>query len=78
MFLVWKFAIDKQVYILAGMFAFWGLALLVYGGKPGANLFSTLMRDIDDMPERMRKLVPVQFFSWLALFAMWIYTTRRR
>jgi maltose/moltooligosaccharide transporter len=74
-FLVWKFAIDKQVYILAGMFAFWGLALLIYGGKPGASLFSTVMRDIDDMPERMRQLVPVQFFSWLGLFAMWIYTT---
>ena len=74
-FLVWKFAIDKQVYILAGMFAFWGLALLIYGGKPGTSLFSTVMRDIDDMPHRMRKLVPVQFFSWFALFAMWIYTT---
>ncbi len=74
-FLVWKFSIDKQVYILAGMFAFWGLALLVYGGKPGSSLFFTLMRDIDDMPERMRQLVPVQFFSWFALFAMWIYTT---
>jgi maltose/moltooligosaccharide transporter len=74
-FLVWKFALDKQLYILAGMFAFWGLALLVYGGKPGTSLFFTLMRDIDDMPERMRKLVPVQFFSWFALFAMWIYTT---
>ena len=24
----------------------------------------------------MRRLVPVQFFSWLALFAMWIYTTQ--
>ena len=23
----------------------------------------------------MRQLIPVQFFSWLALFAMWIYTT---
>ena len=74
-FMVWKFGIDKQVYILAGMFAFWGLALLIYGGRPGSSLFSTLMRDIDDMPERMRKLVPVQFFSWFALFAMWIYTT---
>jgi maltose/moltooligosaccharide transporter len=74
-FLVWKFAIDKQVYILAGMFVFWGAALLIYGGKAGTSLFSTLMRDIDDMPDRMRKLVPVQFFSWFALFAMWIFTT---
>jgi maltose/moltooligosaccharide transporter len=74
-FLVWRFAIDQQVYILAGMFVFWGCALLVYGGRAGSGLFSTLMRDIDDMPERMRKLVPVQFFSWFALFAMWIFTT---
>jgi maltose/moltooligosaccharide transporter len=73
--LVWKFAIDKQVYILAGMFAFWGLALLIYGGRAGSSLFSTVMRDIDDMPLRMRQLVPVQFFSWLGLFAMWIFTT---
>ncbi|HUQ09658.1 MAG TPA: MFS transporter [Steroidobacteraceae bacterium] len=74
-FLVWRFAIDKQVYLLAGMFAAWGLALLVYGGRPGPSLFSTVMRDIDDMPERMRQLVPVQFFAWLGLFAMWIFTT---
>ena len=74
-FLVWKFAIDQQVYILAGMFAFWGVALLIYGGRPGSSLFATVMRDIDDMPERMRQLVPVQFFAWLGLFAMWIYTT---
>jgi maltose/moltooligosaccharide transporter len=33
------------------------------------------MRDIDAMPVTMRRLAPVQFFSWLALFAMWIYTT---
>jgi maltose/moltooligosaccharide transporter len=73
--LVWKFAIDKQVYLLAAMLGFWGLALIVYAGRSGAGLFSTVMRDIDDMPGRMRQLVPVQFFSWLALFAMWIYTT---
>src|SRR6185295_4129634 len=65
----------KQVYLLAAMFGIWGLALLLYGGRPGVSLFSTVMRDIDDIPERMRQLVPVQFFSWLALFAMWIYTT---
>ena len=23
----------------------------------------------------MRRLIPVQFFSWLALFSMWLYTT---
>jgi maltose/moltooligosaccharide transporter len=72
---VWYFAADKQLYILAGGLAAWGLMRLIYGGARGQSLFSALMRDIDDMPQRMRRLVPVQFFSWLALFAMWIYTT---
>jgi maltose/moltooligosaccharide transporter len=27
------------------------------------------------MPDTMRRLAGVQFFSWIALFAMWIYTT---
>jgi maltose/moltooligosaccharide transporter len=33
------------------------------------------MRDLEAMPDTMRRLAPVQFFSWLGLFAMWIYTT---
>jgi maltose/moltooligosaccharide transporter len=28
------------------------------------------------MPQTMRQLAVVQFFSWLALFSMWIYTTQ--
>jgi maltose/moltooligosaccharide transporter len=34
-----------------------------------------LIGDIDNMPRRMRELIPVQFFSWLALFAMWTQST---
>ncbi|MET4074483.1 MFS transporter [Hymenobacter sp. UYCo722] len=30
---------------------------------------------IFEMPKTMRQLAVVQFFSWLALFSMWIYTT---
>jgi maltose/moltooligosaccharide transporter len=73
--LVWQFALGRQLYLLAAGLALWGAALLLHGSRPGAGLFSTLMRDIDHMPGRMRQLVPVQFFSWLALFAMWIYST---
>jgi maltose/moltooligosaccharide transporter len=40
-----------------------------------AGLFATVMSDLEHMPHAMRRLVPVQFFSWLALFSMWIYTT---
>jgi maltose/moltooligosaccharide transporter len=39
------------------------------------GMLATIARDLVDMPEAMRRLIPVQFFSWLALFAMWIYTT---
>jgi maltose/moltooligosaccharide transporter len=72
-FCVWKFSLEKALYILAGGFALWGLALLVFAGHPGTCFLPSLVRDIDNMPRRMRELVPVQFFSWVALFCMWIY-----
>lgn len=34
-----------------------------------------LLGDIRNMPATMRQLAVVQFFSWFALFAMWIYST---
>ena len=40
-----------------------------------AGMFNTIMGDLATMPKAMRRLAPVQFFSWLALFSMWIYTT---
>jgi maltose/moltooligosaccharide transporter len=72
--LVWHFARRPELYILCGLFGAWGAALLLNGARAGGGMFPTLMRDIDGMPARMRQLIPVQFFSWLALFAMWLYT----
>jgi maltose/moltooligosaccharide transporter len=40
-----------------------------------SGMLSTILRDLAAMPLAMKRLAPVQFFSWLALFAMWIYTT---
>ena len=34
-----------------------------------------VLSDLHAMPIAMRRLAWVQFFSWFALFAMWIYTT---
>jgi maltose/moltooligosaccharide transporter len=71
---VWRFSLDRMLYVLAGGVAAWGILLLVVSAvREGA--LATLVRDIDHMPRRMRELVPVQFFSWLALFAMWTQTT---
>jgi maltose/moltooligosaccharide transporter len=75
MYCVASFQLDKSLYLLGAGFAAWGTALLLFSGHPGTWLLPTLVRDIDHMPARMRELVPVQFFSWLALFSMWLYTT---
>ena len=55
-------------------------ALLIVGGllqRSGSydNGFVTVLNDFQDMPRTMKQLASVQFFSWFALFAMWIYTT---
>jgi maltose/moltooligosaccharide transporter len=67
--------LDRQLYLICGGALLWGLALLTHGFTKGRGWFATVMRDVEAMPDTMRRLAPVQFFSWLALFAMWIYTT---
>lgn len=37
--------------------------------------FTDIFRDIAHMPKIMRQLGVVQFFSWIALFGMWVFTT---
>jgi maltose/moltooligosaccharide transporter len=40
-----------------------------------SGMLVTILQDLVAMPQAMRRLAWVQFFSWLALFSMWIYTT---
>lgn len=35
----------------------------------------TIFKDVAQMPKTMRQLGLVQFFSWFALFSMWVFTT---
>jgi len=44
-------------------------------GSENRNAVMTILKDFLDMPRTMRQLAWAQFFSWFALFAMWIYTT---
>ncbi len=37
--------------------------------------FSHIFKDFKNMPNTMKQLGLVQFFSWFALFTMWVYTT---
>jgi len=69
------FGWDRQLYIFTGLIAAYGVALLLRTGLRDDVAFSHIMDDLYDMPPTMRQLAVVQFFSWFALFAMWIYTT---
>jgi len=73
--LIWCCALDRQLYLASGGALVWGLAQWLHGRGLRAGGFTTFMGDLATMPQAMRRLAPVQFFSWLALFSMWIYTT---
>ncbi|HSL88908.1 MAG TPA: MFS transporter, partial [Ignavibacteriaceae bacterium] len=70
---------DFGLYVLfVGSFIF-GILQLLAGllsnrGKTTGG-FVTVLNDLYKMPKTMKQLALVQFFSWFALFAMWIYTT---
>ena len=70
---------DPQLYILAGGAAAFGLlqgvAIALQNAGRVQNPYFDLCRNLVEMPQTMRRLAWVQFFSWFALFAMWIYTT---
>ena len=66
---------ERELYLLAGGLIAYGVALLVASVMRRRNAFTSIMTDLRHMPDAMRRLAVVQFFSWFALFAMWIYTT---
>jgi maltose/moltooligosaccharide transporter len=72
-------ALDPQLYVLCGIFGLFGFsyvfaAVYMYRDKY-RNGFVQIVRDFQNMPKTMVQLAYVQFFSWFALFAMWIYST---
>ncbi|MGQ3111542.1 MAG: MFS transporter, partial [Brevundimonas sp.] len=76
--LIGLFDLEKELLVLAGFFVGFGLLMIAVGmmqGRGVSNAATEILNDIFRMPETMRGLAVVQFFSWFALFAMWIYTT---
>jgi maltose/moltooligosaccharide transporter len=76
---VYHFELEKELYILAGGLALFGIlqlltAALIQNRKEKNGLVS-IVTDLYRMPVTMKQLAIVQFFSWFALFSMWIYTT---
>jgi len=74
--LVWQFALDKQLYILGGGLTTFGLAQIANrASRSRLGALSHILSDLAQMPDMMARLAVAQFFSWIALFIMWIYTT---
>ena len=78
-FSVLEWRLEKEVYLLGGLLIAYGLAsaagiALARRGYT-ANMLTNIVGDFAGMPTIMKRLALVQFFSWSALFIMWINTT---
>lgn len=76
---VYYFGFEAELYILTGGVVIFGLIQLIAGLLIRSNNtkggFVIVINDLFRMPKTMGQLAVVQFFSWFALFAMWIYST---
>lgn len=71
--------VAQELYVLAALLAGFGVIQLVAAslraqGREGSG-FMEVVSDLFAMPRTMRQLAVVQFFSWFAMFALWIYGT---
>jgi maltose/moltooligosaccharide transporter len=78
-YLVFFKNLEKELYILGGGLAVYGIIQFITMFLTNANRTKNglveIITDMVNMPNTMGQLAVVQFFSWFALFAMWIYTT---
>lgn len=72
-------SLEKEVYLLAALLAGYGIATMAAIGLArsgrSASMLAGIVGDFAGMPPLMKRLAFVQFFSWSALFIMWINTT---
>jgi maltose/moltooligosaccharide transporter len=70
----WTVATTRE-YSPAELAAFDGRREIPNPNQPDRGMLRQILHDLVHMPRVMRQLAVVQFLSWFALFAMWIYTT---
>jgi maltose/moltooligosaccharide transporter len=70
----WTVATTRE-YSPAELAAFDGRREIPNANQPDRGMLRQILHDLMHMPRVMRQLAVVQFLSWFALFAMWIYTT---
>lgn len=70
--------LEKELYVLTMGIGSFGLIQLLAGffwADKKKNGLVEVVNDLYGMPDTMKQLAVVQFFTWFALFAMWIYAT---
>lgn len=79
MFARHHFALLREVLLLGALLIGYGAASMVAIALArrghDRNMLSSIVGDFAGMPPLMKRLALVQFFSWSALFIMWINTT---
>lgn len=70
-----RFSLSGELYLLAAGLVVFGALFTWLSRTRSRGMVRQVMGDLYGMPAPMRRLAWVQFFSWFALFAMWIYTT---
>ncbi len=72
---IYWFGWAAQLYLLAGAVLLFGVSFLWLSRTRSRGMARQVVADLYGMPVPMRRLAWVQFFSWFALYAMWIYAT---
>jgi maltose/moltooligosaccharide transporter len=78
-FFPYYFDLKKELYILTVGLLVVGLLFTLASyerRRRGRTGFVVIITDLLYMPATMKQLAFVQFFSWFALFSMWIYSTQ--
>ncbi|MGN6818150.1 MAG: MFS transporter [Sphingomonas sp.] len=71
-------SLERDLYVLGGLLVGAGVLMLVAAAmvrRNADNALVQIMSDLVRMPDQMWRLALAQFFSWLALFILWIFTT---
>jgi maltose/moltooligosaccharide transporter len=74
-----ELSLEKEVYLLGGLLIVYGLARssaiqLARAGNR-TNMLAHIVGDFAGMPPLMKRLALAQFFTWSALYTMWVFTT---
>jgi maltose/moltooligosaccharide transporter len=79
LFSVIQWGLGKEVYLLGGLLIAYGVAnaagIALARRGSASNMLANIVGDFSGMPPVMKRLAVAQFFSWSALFIMWINTT---